>query len=121
MHVVGDVCSFNHDYNRPVNVYSYDPKDGHRSTKTVDATVGYQDPNSSQKFILMIDQAICINGIVNYLLKWCAYQWSPLLAESPSEITNALELVDSFNATHPLTIPLQSSRVVKYFDMYTTR
>ena len=29
------------DHNRPVNVYSYDPKDGHRSAKTVDAIVDY--------------------------------------------------------------------------------
>ena len=44
-----------HDHNRPVNVYSYDAKDGHRSAKTVDATVGYQDLKSSQKFILMMN------------------------------------------------------------------
>ena len=44
--VVGDNCLVIHDHNRPVNDYSYDPKDGHRSAKTVDATVGYQDPQS---------------------------------------------------------------------------
>ena len=52
--VVGDNCSFLHDHNRPVNVYSYDLKDGHRSAKTVDTTVGYQHPQSGQRFILMI-------------------------------------------------------------------
>ena len=41
--VVGDNCLVIHDLNRPVNVYSYDPKDSHRGAKTVDATVGYQD------------------------------------------------------------------------------
>ena len=65
--VVGDNCLVIHDHNRPVNVYSYDPKDGHRSAKTVDATVGYQDPQSGQKFILMINQAIHIDGLVNHL------------------------------------------------------
>ena len=51
--VVGDNCFVLHDHNRLVNVYSYDLKDGHRSTKAVDATVGYQDPQSGNKFILM--------------------------------------------------------------------
>ena len=50
------------------NVYSYDPNDGHRSAKTDDAAVGYQDPQSGQTFILMINQAIWIDGLVNHLL-----------------------------------------------------
>ena len=41
---VGHNCLVIHDHKRPVNIYSYDPKDGHRSTKTVDVAVGYQDP-----------------------------------------------------------------------------
>ena len=44
--VVCDNCLVIHDHNRPVNVYSYDPKDSHSSAKTVDAAVGYQDPQS---------------------------------------------------------------------------
>ena len=68
MCVVGDNCLVIHDHNRPVNVYSYDPKDGHGSAKTIDATVGYQYPQSGQKFILMINQAIRIDGLVNHLL-----------------------------------------------------
>ena len=44
-----------HDLNDSVNVYSYESKDGHKSAKTVDVTVGYQDPQSEQKFILMIN------------------------------------------------------------------
>ena len=41
MCVVGDNWLVIHDHDRPVNVYSYDPKDDHRSTKTFDVTVGY--------------------------------------------------------------------------------
>ena len=41
---VSDIFLVIHDHNRPVKVYSYDPKDNHRTTKTVDAEVGYQDP-----------------------------------------------------------------------------
>ena len=66
--VVGDNCLVFHDHNRPVNVYSYDPKDDHRGAKTVDASVGYQDKQSDQKFIFMINQAIHIDGLVNHLL-----------------------------------------------------
>ena len=36
--------------------------------KVVDATVGYQDPQSGQKFMLMINQALCMNGLENHLL-----------------------------------------------------
>ena len=47
--LVYDNCLVIHNHNRPVNVYSFDPKDGHRSTKTVDAAVGYQNPQSGKK------------------------------------------------------------------------
>ena len=36
---VGANCLVIHDHNRPVNVYSYDPKDGHRSAKMMTCTV----------------------------------------------------------------------------------
>ena len=35
MCVVGNDCLVIYDHNRLVDVYSYDPKDGHRSAKTV--------------------------------------------------------------------------------------
>ena len=108
--VVGDNCLVIHKNNRPVNVYSYDPKDGHRSVKTDDAEVGYQDPQSGQKIILMINQAIHVDGLVNHLL--CPMQCHlnglhisevpKFLAETPSETTHAIELVDPFDVTHPL-------------------
>ena len=80
--VVDHNCWVIHDHNRPVNVYSYNPKDGHKSSKIVDATVGYQDPQSEQKFILMINQAIHIwlkeSSSLPHVLssEWCACQWS---------------------------------------------
>ena len=93
----------------------------------VDAAVGYQDPQSGQKFILLINQAICINGLVKHLL--CPMQCclngvyigkiSKFLAETPSETTNAIELVHPFDATHPLIIPLPLSSVPSYFDVYS--
>ena len=68
IHVLLMITVVINDHNIPVNVYSYDPKDDHRSAKTVDVTVGYQDPQSGQKFILMINQAIHFVGLDNHLL-----------------------------------------------------
>ena len=114
MCVVGDNCFTIHDHNRPLNVYRYDPKDGHRSAKTVDARVGYQDLQNGQKFILMINQAICIDGLVNHLLcpiqchmnGMCTSEVLKFLTETPSETTHALVLFNPFDATHLLIIPL---------------
>ena len=127
MCVVGDKCSVIHNHNRPVNVYSYDPKDGHRSAKTVDATVGYQDPLRGKTFILMINQAICIDRLVNHCLchMSCCLNGVNMsevpksLAETPSETTHAEGLVNPFYAAHPLIIPLQLSEVTSYFDVYS--
>ena len=54
MCVDGDNCLVINDHNKPVNVCSFDPKDVNRSAKTFNAAVGYQDPQSEQKFILMM-------------------------------------------------------------------
>ena len=56
--VLGDNGLVIHDHNRPFNVCHYHPKDDHRSAKKVDAAVGSQ----------MINEAICIDGLVNHLL-----------------------------------------------------
>ena len=66
--VVGDKCLIIHDHNKPVNVYSYSPKDVNRNAKTVYAAVGYQDPQIGNVFISMIKKATHINGLDNHLL-----------------------------------------------------
>ena len=65
--VVDHNCLVIHNHNSPVNIYSYDPKDGNKSAKTPDAKVGYQDLQSGKKFILMINHAVCIDGLDNHL------------------------------------------------------
>ena len=42
-------------YKCSVSQRTYGRNDGHRSAKTVDATEGYQDPQSGQKYIIMIN------------------------------------------------------------------
>ena len=39
------------------------------------------------------------------------------LADFPSENTYAIQLVNNFDATHPLTMPLQLPGVTSYFDV----
>ena len=125
--VVGDNCLVIHDHNRLVNVYSYNPKNRHRSAKTVHATVGYQDPQICQNFILMINQAIIINSLENHLFcpKQCCLngvhisEVTKFLDESPSMTTHTIELVNPSNVTHPLLILLQLSGVTSNFDVYT--
>ena len=122
MCVVGDNCLGVHDYNRPVNVYSYNPEDGHKSARTVNAAVGYQATQSGWRFILIINQAIHTDGLVNHLL--CPMQCHlnsmhvnkipKFLAENPSETTHTIELFDPFDVAHPLIILLQLSMVTSY-------
>ena len=77
-------------------------QNGHRSAKTVDVAVGYQDQQSGQKFILIINQAICIDGLDNHLpcpMQCCLNcvhisDVPKFLAESSSENTHAKELVN---------------------------
>ena len=123
--VVGDNCLVIHDDNRPVNVYSYDPRDGHRSAKTVVTTVGYCDPQSRQKYILMINQAIVIDNLESHLLypMQCSLnginvnEVNKFLAESSSMITHLIQLTDLFNEAHPLMIPCQLSSLTGYLTI----
>ena len=92
-----------------LNVNSYNPKNGHRSAKTVDFSVDYQDPHSGQKLILMINQALCIYGLDNHLLCFMQCHLNGVhisevpkfLAKSQSETTYAIDLVIPLDAAHP--------------------
>ena len=53
------------------------------------------------------------------MVAWTTISYAMFLAESPSETTHAIELVDPFNTAHPLIIPLQLSGVTSYFDVYS--
>ena len=106
--VAGNHCLVIYDHDRPIAIYSYNPKIGHRSANKVDSAVGYQDPQSGQKFILMINKAFHINGVENHLL--CPMQCClnsvhisevpKFLAESPSMTAHAIDLTDPFDTAH---------------------
>ena len=61
MCVVGHSCLVIHYHNIPVNVYSCNPKEGHRSSKKVEARDRYHNQQSGQTLIFKINQAICID------------------------------------------------------------
>ena len=52
IYIVGDQCSVIHDFNRPVNVFGYDPKAESKHACLVDATVAHVEPETCQVFIL---------------------------------------------------------------------
>ena len=100
----------------------------HSTCALASAAVGYQDPQSGQKYILIINQAICINGLDNHLL--CPMQCClnggmhisdipKFFAKSPSVTTHAIELADSFDVIHLLITLLQLSRVTSNFYVYS--
>ena len=103
----------NQDHNRPVIVYSYDPKDGHESDKIVDTALGYDDPCGRWKCISIINQAKESDGPGNHLicpmkcrLNCVNVSETPKgLADSPS-VTTAIQAINSLNDIHPLIIPL---------------
>ena len=120
--VVGDNCLVTHDHNRPVNIYSYSPKDGHRSAKSVNAALVYWDPHSGLRCVLMSNQVIQINGLVNHLLCPIQYLLNDVHISEVSKFqltTYAIHLLDPFDTTYPLIIPLQLCSVTSYFDVYS--
>ena len=56
--VVGKHCLVIRDWDRPVDVYGWNPKDGKRVCQTVTAVVSYVRPDNGQLVNLVIHQAI---------------------------------------------------------------
>ena len=86
--VVGDNCLVIHNHVRQVNVFSYDPKDGKRSAKTVHATVDYRDLQSAQKYIFIINYEIQISSLENHFHASGIHisEVPKLLTESPIQV-----------------------------------
>ena len=101
MCVVKSNCLVICDHNRPVSIYSLHSRGGHRSGKTVDVIVGYQNAKSGQKYILETNRIIQIHDLDNHLLSpmQCHLNGGYIskvpkfLAESPSVSAHAIELV----------------------------
>ena len=55
----------------------------------------------------MLSECVQINEVTKFL------------AETPSERTHAIELVNHFDTAHPIIILLKLSGVTSYFDVYS--
>ena len=123
--VVGDHCLNVHDHNRPVNVYGYDPNAGSKLAHIVSATVAYEGPETGQNVILLLNEIIEMNGLDHHV--FCSIQCCmngvlidevpKLLVPVPSETMHAIQIVNAFDATHPLIISLKLIRVASYFKV----
>ena len=117
--VVGDHCLVEHDHNRTVNVFGYDPKAGSKHACIVNATVAYTQPETGKVVIFLISQEIemkslnhhlccqmqcCINGnLIDEVLK--------ILEAIPSEIIHAMQIANSFYAPNQIINPFQLNGV----------
>ena len=66
--VIGDNSFITNDHNRPVIVFGYDSKDGHKYARTLNAAVFYNNPHSGQNHFLIINQTNQISNFANHLL-----------------------------------------------------
>ncbi len=66
--VVGSNVLIVHDHEGYVDVYGYNSKSRHKNVTTVDAAVAYDNPQTGDTSVLLINQAILIPSIKNILL-----------------------------------------------------
>ena len=119
--VVGNNALITHDYQQPVSVSGYDPATGSQQLKIVSAAVAYDDHNTGETTILMINQAIYVPTVEHNLL--CPMQMRlneveisecpKFLHPNPTDKTHAIVARDEQNEKY--MIPLQISGVVSYF------
>ena len=119
---VGDHCQIVNDHNRPAKIYGYDLKAGSKHVCIVNATIAYTEPETGQVVILSINKMIEIKGLNHNLL--CSMQCClngvlidvvpTFLVPIPSEIMHAIQIINPFDAIHPIIIPLKMNRVTSY-------
>jgi hypothetical protein len=66
--VLGNGALIVQDFNRPVNVTSYDPSLGNKIYQTVTGVLGYVHPRTGQMYHLVIHQGIHIPHLTHHLL-----------------------------------------------------
>ena len=123
---VSDQCALIiHDLGRPVTVYGYDGGKG-RTLQMVDAALGYIDPLTGDRWMLLIHQALLVPGLQHPLL--CSNQLRANdirvndepkhMVPNPTEYHNAIAIKtpDSNDKASELIIPLAMSGVFSYFE-----
>ena len=122
--VVGSNVLVVHDHERYVDVYGYDSKSRHKNITTVDAAVAYDNPQTGETSVLLINQAILIPSIKNILL--CPMQCHlngvtvndvpKFLLKNPTVDDHAV-IIPSDLDDLPLRISLMLQGVTSYFPV----
>lgn len=83
----------------------------------VDADVNYVKPKMGQSFLFLINKNIEIVGLTAILFAPCSAIWmvlwlmkSQFLTAVPNETMYETQIINLFNATHPIIMPLQLTR-----------
>ena len=98
-----------------ITIDVYDPKVGSMSAHVVVATVSHDEPELSQVFIPSTLWAIEMKDLDQYLLCLMQCHRNGVLVDAvpvfllsiSSEAMHAIETVNTFDATHPIIIPLK--------------
>ena len=124
--VVGKNALIVHDYDRKVNVAGYDPNQPTaQSLRIVSADLAFDDPNSGEVIILVLNQAISIPHIEHKLMSPFQMRFNGvkvndtpiLLTESPTDETHTLIVPGNFGVKDELVIPLMVHSVSSVFSI----
>ena len=63
--IVGDNCWIVHHCDRLINIFSYEPSDGHTCAQMNDMAVGYDNLLIGQLYTLLLSQEIHVKGLMN--------------------------------------------------------
>ncbi|KAL7530108.1 hypothetical protein ACHAXR_003313, partial [Thalassiosira sp. AJA248-18] len=115
-----------YDYNRPVNVTSYDPALGKKVYRTISAALGYQHPYTGEVYHLVLHQAVSIPHLTHHLL--CPMQarvndvtineLPKFLSANPNAQSHAIVIQDPDDRATTLTLPLSLRRVTSYLPTF---
>ena len=105
-----DQCLVICDRKRPVIVSGYNHKVGLKHSHVVGAAVAHDEPKMGQIIIILINQTFEMNGLDHHFL--CPMQ--------SNETTHATQIMNPFNATHSITIPLKLTGITSYFVVRKT-
>jgi len=123
---VSELCALIiHRHERTCTVYGYDGGEG-RVLDIVDAVLMYTDPSTGDKWMLVLNQALCVPGLQHPLL--CSNQVRmndirvndepKVLVLNPTEYHHAIAIKtpDGNERVDELIIPLSLSGVFSYFE-----
>jgi hypothetical protein len=114
------------DYNRPVEVYGYDPNLGSKTYQTVSGVVAYNDPHTGEVFHLIINQVIHIPHLDHHLL--CPMQcrvndvtinkMPKFLAVDTTDHMHTLTITDPRHCTETFTLRLALQGVILLLNVH---